>query len=57
MSAISLRQNDPLPVSLDENLETRRFDFKGITGGKVDIKPGRYNIICYNNDTHGVDFP
>lgn len=41
---------------LDENLETRRFDFKGITGGKVDIKPGRYNIICYNNDTHGVDF-
>ena len=41
---------------LDENLKTRRFDFKGITGGKVDIKPGRYNIICYNNDTHGVDF-
>lgn len=41
---------------LDENLETRRFDFKGITGGKVDIKPGRYNIICYNNDTYGVDF-
>lgn len=41
---------------IDESLEARRFDFKGVTGGKIDIKPGRYSVICYNNDTHGVDF-
>ncbi|MDE6271479.1 MAG: DUF5119 domain-containing protein [Muribaculaceae bacterium] len=27
------------------------FDFKGSTGGRVSLPPGRYAAICHNNDT------
>jgi len=33
-----------------------RFDFKGMTGGEVELLVGSYRIICYNNDTEGVMF-
>ena len=31
-----------------------RFDFTGKTGGQIDIKIGKYRILCYNNDTESV---
>ena len=36
--------------------EPRRYDFKGMTGGKISIKVGQYMVMCYNNDTEGVLF-
>lgn len=33
-----------------------RYDFKGTTGGPVDLQVGRYRAICYNNDTEGLLF-
>lgn len=38
----------------------RRFDFTGKTGGTVELKPGSYYVIAYNNDTelarmYGID--
>ena len=35
---------------------TRRYDFKGMEGGYVDLSVGRYRVIAYNNDTEYVDF-
>ena len=39
-----------------EEGEPRRYDFKGKTGGKINIDVGRYMVLCYNNDTEGVLF-
>lgn len=41
--------------SLD-NGGSQRFDFKGMTGGEVELRVGRYRIITYNNDTEAVQF-
>lgn len=34
----------------------RRYDFKGLDGGRLDITVGRYTVLSYNNDTEGVLF-
>ncbi len=34
----------------------RRFDFKGMEGGVVELRVGSYRVICYNNDTEAVLF-
>jgi len=34
----------------------QRFDFKGMTGGEVDLRVGTYRVMCYNNDTEAVLF-
>lgn len=34
----------------------QRFDFKGTTGGEVELRTGVYHVICYNNDTESVLF-
>lgn len=39
---------------LDEGLQTRRFDFEDNRGGEINIKAGRYEVVCYNNDTEEV---
>ena len=36
--------------------EPRRYDFKGMTGGEINITVGRYMVLCYNNDTEAVLF-
>ncbi len=33
-----------------------RYDFKGMSGGQIEITVGRYMVICYNNDTEAVLF-
>lgn len=38
------------------NTSFSRFDFASISGGTVKIAPGKYNIICYSNDTEVVQF-
>lgn len=40
----------------DELGSAIRFDFRGMTGGEVDLQVGKYRVICYNNDTEGVLF-
>lgn len=37
-----------------EDVPVRRFDFTGITGGEIEIRVGRYRVLCYNNDTEAV---
>ena len=37
-----------------EEAPMRRFDFKGKTGGQIDIQVGKYRVLCYNNDTEIV---
>ncbi len=34
----------------------QRFDFKGTTGGEVELRVGTYRVLCYNNDTEAVLF-
>ena len=34
----------------------RRFDFGNTTGGEVELRVGRYKVMCYNNDTEVVEF-
>lgn len=34
--------------------EPRRFDFKGLEGGEIELNVGRYKVLCHNNDTEGV---
>lgn len=34
----------------------QRFDFKGTTGGEVELRAGTYRVMCYNNDTEAVLF-
>ena len=34
----------------------QRYDFRGTTGGTVELTVGEYNVITYNNDTEGVLF-
>ena len=36
--------------------EPRRYDFKGTTGGTINITVGDYMVLCYNNDTEAVLF-
>ncbi len=35
---------------------SRRFDFSGLHGGYISILPGKYRVMCYNNDTETVLF-
>lgn len=37
-----------------EDAPLRRFDFTGKDGGTIEIRVGRYRILCYNNDTEAV---
>lgn len=37
----------------DDETPMRRFDFIGREGGEIDIREGRYKVICYN-DTEAV---
>lgn len=39
-----------------EGSGSERFDFKGTTGGEVELRVGSYRVICYNNDTESVLF-
>lgn len=36
--------------------EGQRFDFRGTTGGELELRAGTYRVMCYNNDTEGVMF-
>ncbi len=36
--------------------QPRRFDFKGMDGGAVELTVGRYKALCYNNDTESTLF-
>lgn len=36
--------------------QPRRFDFRGIDGGVVNLTVGRYKALCYNNDTESTLF-
>lgn len=37
-----------------EDVPMRRFDFTGKTGGEIEIRVGKYRVLCYNNDTEAV---
>lgn len=37
-----------------EDAPMRRFDFAGTSGGEIEIRVGRYRVLCYNNDTEAV---
>lgn len=39
-----------------EEAPMRRFDFKGKDGGLIDIQVGKYQVLCFNNDTETVLF-
>lgn len=39
-----------------EGGEPRRYDFNNLQGGEITITVGRYNVLCYNNDTEGLLF-
>jgi len=34
----------------------QRVDFKGTSGGEVELRVGKYRVMCYNNDTEAVLF-
>lgn len=34
----------------------QRFDFKGMSGGEVELRAGTYRVMCYNNDTESLLF-
>ena len=36
--------------------EPIRYDFRGTTGGEVQLRSGSYLVMCYNNDTEAVLF-
>ena len=33
-----------------------RFDFNNTDGGQIELRNGRYLVLCYNNDTESVQF-
>jgi len=42
---------------IDDDLGgVRRFDFADTAGGQIQLRVGRYRVVCYNNDTDGVLF-
>lgn len=40
--------------SLDEGGEDWRFELAGSRGGKIELPPGHYRVVAYNNDLPGV---
>ena len=42
--------------SADDEGRMRRYDFQGTTGGQIEIPVGRYQVLCFNNDTETVLF-
>lgn len=40
----------------DPGGEVTRFDLPGMSGGDVILAPGRYAVLCYNNDTETIGF-
>lgn len=40
----------------EEGGPARRFDFRGTGGGVINLKVGRYKVLCYNNDTESTQF-
>lgn len=42
------------PEDGEEDVPMRRFDFTGKTGGEIEIRVGRYRVLCYNNDIEAV---
>lgn len=43
------------PLDL-ESTSPIRFDFSNNKGGEIELKPGRYMVLTYNNDTEVVQF-
>lgn len=41
---------------MDGKGSMRRFDFKGMMGGHIELAMGKYRVLCYNNDTEAVLF-
>ncbi|MCM1489639.1 MAG: DUF5119 domain-containing protein [Muribaculum sp.] len=44
------------PVGRDVDSYATRFDFSNTRGGEIQLKPGRYLALTYNNDTEAVQF-
>lgn len=46
------------PISLGREVTSyaTRFDFSNNKGGEIELKPGRYLVLTYNNDTEAVQF-
>lgn len=42
--------------STDREGEYHRFDFPNAKGGDIELPPGHYEVITYNNDTEAVQF-
>lgn len=40
----------------DSESQSWRFDLPGSQGGEVEVLPGIYNILSFNNDLPGIDF-
>lgn len=40
--------------NLDDDTQSVRFDFIGTQGGEVELIPGNYRVLTYNNDTEIV---
>lgn len=38
----------------EDGSEPWRYDFTGIQGDTIDVPPGRYSLLAYNNDTYRV---
>lgn len=38
----------------DPSVSPRRFDFRGTEGGELELLPGKYRVITYNNDTEAL---
>lgn len=40
----------------EEGGSGQRFDFSNTQGGEIELRVGRYKVLCYNNDTEIVNF-
>ncbi len=41
---------------VEESSQPWRFDISGCNGGDIEILPGRYRVLAFNNDLPGVEF-
>lgn len=46
----------PISMSREVTSYATRFDFSNNKGGEIELKPGRYLVLTYNNDTEAVQF-
>ena len=42
--------------NIDVEMAPKRFDFNNIEGGEIELTPGRYRVMTYNNDTEASLF-